>query len=85
MMKHHTHLCNIIEVFNADAAADEQLSGAMLQVREVLGGGGVANSEVMPRNRLPNLKIVNKDKPHGARRITSRAWKCDLYLGKLVD
>ena len=75
-----THLCNIIEVFNADATADGQLSSALLQVGEVLGGGGAENSEVMPRNILPNLKIVNNDKPHGAGRITSRTWNAILTL-----
>ena len=87
------HVANIAEVFNADAAADEQLAGRMLQIEicsnhnngggapDGDGGGAPAISAAV----FPNLKVVNKDKPHGARRITSRTWECDPYLAKIAE
>jgi hypothetical protein len=33
---------------------------------------------------FPHLNTISKDKPHGARMITSRTWTCDPYLGKLA-
>ena len=95
------HVASIAEVFNADAASDEQLAGSMLQCVKVnssgaLGfdddgggapvpggpGGGIPDIQAAI---FPNLKVVNKDKPHGARRITSRTWKCDPYLSKIAE
>ena len=79
MLSHNTR---IAEVIKADAAADEQLAGQMLQ----LGGGAPADpggagpgrgAPVLSADLFPQLKIINKDKPNGARRITSRTWKCD--------
>ena len=72
-----SHITRIAEVFNADAAADEQLAGQMLQ----LGGGAPADpggagagrgALVLSPDLFPHLKIINKDKPHGANMITSR-------------
>ena len=52
------HACRIVEVLNADSAADEQLAGALLQ-----HGGGA------PLERaFPNMVVLSRDKPHGARR-----------------
>ena len=83
------HIAGIAEVFNSDAAADEQLAGQTLQL-----GGGAPNdpggnnlgsgASVLSADLFPHLRVINKDKPHGARRITSRTWKCDPYLGKLA-
>ena len=78
------HICSIVEVFNADAAADEQLAGTVLaggRAPAAPGDGGRAPL----LHIFPRLKVISKDKPHGARRITSRTWKCDPYLGRLAD
>jgi hypothetical protein len=56
------HIRSIVEVFNADAASDEQLAG------KLLGDSGHVHA-------FPNLRIVGKDKPHGARRVVSRTWQ----------
>ena len=37
------------------------------------------------RKISPNLKVINKDKPHAARRIISRTWKCDPSLNNIVQ
>eukprot|EP00974_Lingulodinium_polyedra_P071075 6878700-Lingulodinium_polyedra.AAC.1 len=34
---------------------------------------------------FPDLKLASKYKPHGARQITNRAWKCDPYLRNLAE
>ena len=34
---------------------------------------------------LPNLKKVAQDKPHGVRRVCSRAWAADQYLSDTAD
>ena len=85
-----SHIMNITEVFNADAAADEQLAGHIIQnqtecrrllaaephcgraqpeadAADAAGGGGAVN---LPSEPLPNLKAINKDKPHAARSRT---------------
>ena len=93
-----SHLFSIVEVFNADAAPDEQLAGQMFGV-DVRGGNlaEIFTSEACPGAKLamevnmesfsqifPNLKVINKDKPHAARRIVSRTWKCDHVLNGIV-
>ena len=85
------HVAGIVEVFNADAAADEQLAGRLLQ--GITGGGALGDggggagggAPAISAAMFPNLKVVGKDKPHGARRITSRTWKCDPYLHKIAE
>ena len=85
------HVAGIVEVFNADAAADEQLAGRMLQgitgsgALGDGGGGAGGGAPAISASIFPNLKVVGKDKPHGARRITSRTWKCDPYLHKIAE
>ena len=80
-----THLCDTIEVFNADAAADEQLAGRMLQDGAGADpGGGDPFGGGAPLSVFQNLKVINKDKPHGARRLLSRTWKRDPYLSKIA-
>ena len=75
-----TRLCwpisfEITEVFNADAAADEQLAGQILEsgnnrFLEACPGTCPALLEAMDVNMatlsevFPNLKVINKDKPH---------------------
>ena len=78
------HLCSIIEVFVADAAADEQRVGKDLGF---LGGevtnvdaeyaGAMGNRDM--KAVLPNLKYVGKDRAHALRRAL-RPWDCDDYL-----
>ena len=63
-------------MFNADATTYEQLAGQMLQ----LGGGAPADpggaaagrgARTLSADLFPHLKIINKDKSHGANMITS--------------
>ena len=93
------HVLQMVEVFNADAAADEQLAGQLLasDVSAIVdaatfgarrGDGVIEAMEVATasfKQVFPNLKVINKDKPHGARRIVSRTFKCDPVLNNLVD
>ena len=53
------HIRQITEVFDADAAADEQLAGQML-------AGVPDTGEEEPY--LSNVRVQNRDKAHGARR-----------------
>ena len=89
------HLFEITEVFNADAAANEQLAGQILEsgnnrFLEACPGTCPALLEAMDVNMatfsevFPNLKVINKDKPQAARRIVSRTWKCDRVLDQIV-
>lgn len=92
-----THMCNIVEVFNADAAADEQLSGEILQrgLPESSNGGrapaeppecgGGPGGGAPTTSMFPNLLVINRDKAHGGRRILSRTWKCDPYLDAIAQ
>jgi hypothetical protein len=69
-----THVVNHIEQFTADAAADEQLAGRLLQnagTRDAWDG-------------LCNLKIITRDRAHASRRITKRPWSADTYLNMVM-
>ena len=77
-----SQITRIAEALNANARADEQLAGQMLQlgggVLDDIGGNDLGSeAPVLSADMFPHLKVINKDKPHGARRITSRTWKCD--------
>ena len=63
-----THVANIVEVFVADGAADEQLAGQMLLP--------TSTSE----HALPNLKMVCRDRAHASRRLLQRTWDKDDYI-----
>lgn len=80
------HMCNIIEVFTADAAADEQLMAELLQKGASCKGGRAPAGGRAPdlESVFPNLLVINKDKAHGARRILSRTWVCDTYLDNIA-
>ena len=52
-----------VELFDADAAADEQLAGKLLRGRSIGAHGNQTYD-----GYLSNLKVQNKDKPHGTRR-----------------
>jgi hypothetical protein len=75
------HIKATIEVYDADAAADEQLAGNMIKGRKL--------DETLDANTsgqtFPGLKIVNKDKAHASRRLTSRGWACDDELKGVMD
>ena len=71
------HIRTAVEVFNADAAADEQLAGRLL--------AGIRKcTDDDSRPYFPNVKIISKDKAHAARRITSRTWMRDAYLKQVA-
>ena len=57
-----------IELFDADAASDETLAGRLL--RGIRPG---SDEESAFTSAFPNLKVCNRDKPHGARRTVR--WK----------
>ncbi len=64
------------EVYNADAAADEQLAGSLLR-------GQSYNGLNYCKALLPNIKVLHRDKTHAARRLCSRGWKADAYLSSV--
>lgn len=73
---HHdlvAHVMAHVEVFTADAAADEQLCGRILKGRRL-------GDALVELPTFPSLKLVVKDKSHAARRLSSRGWKCDPFL-----
>jgi len=69
------HLASITEVFVADGAADEQLAGRMLHGARAASDG----------KRLPNLRLVARDKPHSARRLLQRTLPCDPFIRRLMS
>ena len=73
------HVKATIEVYDADAAADEQLAGNMIK--------GMKLDETLDANTsgqtFPGLKIVNEEKAHASRRLTSRGWACDMIIFSL--
>ena len=64
-----------IEVYNADAAKDEQLAGSLLRGQKL---GDMVYAPAL----LPSIKIIHKDKTHAARRLTSRGWAADVFLNQ---
>ena len=66
-----------IEIFNADAASDEQLAGSLLC-------GQKLDDVVYNPSWLPHIIMVHRDKPHAARRLIQRGWKADGYLKKVA-
>ena len=58
------HIQRIVELFDADAASDEQLAGKLLQGDHSAGIGEDAF--------FSNLRVHNKDKAHGSRRTPGR-------------
>jgi len=68
------HVAEIVEVFTADAASDEQLAGRELQ--------HPSSGSPSP---LPNLKLVIRDKAHASRRLLSRPWVVDVFLKTTLD
>ena len=65
--------CSNVELFNADAAPDEQLAGKLLR------GATSAESQEFT-GIFGNLKVLNKDKPHASRRTCTRTWDKDPFL-----
>ena len=72
-------LTSSVELFDADAAPDEQLAGRKLQaVCDAPRSTETAREQY--NAALQNLKMFNKDTTHAARRIASRTFYCDPYL-----
>ena len=65
--------CQVVEVFNADAAADEQLAGRELRGATPMEKNSVTDIGHSYRGIFNNMLVVSKDKPHGARRTTGRS------------
>ena len=65
------HVCQrllaSVEMFCSDAASDEIRAGHML------AGQDSVHREYLPK--LPNLKLVVRDRPHAVRRVLTRGWK----------
>ena len=62
-----------VEMFSADGASNEQLAGRLLHPSVERSGDA---------KKLPNLKLVIRDKAHATRRLTQRTFRVD---GKLED
>jgi hypothetical protein len=71
------HIRQHIEMFTADGAANEQLAGRLLHPSSLRGGPGV--------DKLPNLRLVLRDKAHATRRITERTFKADPVLDHILQ
>ena len=69
-------VCMSVEVFSADAAADERLVGDMLVGRKL-------EELEVDVSLTPNVIINNKDKSHASRRLSLRGWMADPYLKKI--
>ncbi len=68
------HILHQVEMFSADGAANEQLAGRLLH--PAVERAGTAE-------KLPNLKMILRDKAHAARRLTQRTFKVDPLLDEL--
>lgn len=68
-------LLNSVETFVSDSASDELRAGQML-------AGQSTTTQYLPR--LPNLKVVVRDRPHATRRNVSRGWKADGVLHDIL-
>ena len=71
-------LQDIIEVFAADAASDEQLVG-----REMSAKFKTDANALQPV--LPNVMMVGRDPSHAAKRSLSRPWGTDEYLRTVMS
>ena len=67
------HCCSCVELFNADAASDEQLAGKLLR-------GATETQSQQFTGIFSNLIVLNKDKPHASRRTCTRTWDKDPFL-----
>lgn len=72
------HLRSKIEMFDADAATDEQRAGRVLQGKSESSNIGSIESAF-----LPNLKIILRDRTHAATRLPPRPC-CHLFPASLV-
>ena len=65
------------QVWNTDAGADELLAGREAKVR------GPSSQDV--QSVLPALRLVNRDRAHGSRRVVKRPWSADPYLRQVHE
>ena len=63
-----------VEMFSADGAANQKLAGRLLHPAVERAGAA---------DKLPNLKMILRDKAHAARRLTQRTSKADSPLDEL--
>ena len=66
-------ILNHIELFDADAAPDEQLAGRFLKKP-------MSTSVDDYQTSMPNIKVFNKDTAHASRRISTRTAKVDDFM-----
>ena len=84
----YNRLCRRVELFDADAASDEQLAGALL-ANSAANAAFASSSRWEPiaddyKVALPNIKLFNKDTTHAARRISSRTLMQDSYMKEVM-
>ena len=65
-----------VEMFTADGAANEQLAGKMLHPTSLRGD---------LETKLPNMRLVIRDKAHATRRITDRTIGADCVLEQILN
>ena len=70
-------ICSRIEMFTADGASNEQLAGKMLHPTSLRHGGAAG--------KLPNLRMVLRDKAHASRRLTERTFQADPVLDRIMQ
>jgi hypothetical protein len=76
LSKSMKHILNHIEMFSADGAGNEQLAGRLLHPRV---------ERAMDVEKLPNLKMVIRDKAHATRRLSQRTFKVDKELDDILN
>ena len=62
-----------MEIYNADAAGDEQLAGRMLRSQSL-------DDVTYQQGFMPNIKIIHRDKTHACRRLTQRGLNAGPFL-----
>ena len=79
------HVLQIVELWDTDAAEDEVLAGKYLAGVRGVDAGQLAGAGEQAAAAMPNLRVRNRDKPHGARRLCSRTWKADDFLESIAQ
>ena len=69
------HIVDHIEMYAADGASSEQLAGKLLHPQSARGNAVT---------KLPNLRVVLRDKAHASRRITERTFQTDPALNNVL-
>ena len=69
------HILDRIEMFTADGAANEQLAAKMLHP---------ASLRSSLCQKLPNLRMILRDRAHATRRLTERTFQADSKLDRIM-